>query len=330
MDSDVVALVVAGAAVLLGVVVALGTWRRRRRRRRVLRSRHPASRPPVGVGLAHVDGARRIVLSVPPGAPEMAIDIVSYRAHEPPGPWEAEQLDEALLVPSGGQAFVDTGLDTDVVDVVVAWTAHHGMGDSQGSRLFRLPPERDDPVPTARTAAGLTGRAAAVLFAILVASGALVVSSLLQGDDASGEDAPADVATTEPDPSPTAPTEPTPSTTQEGSVPASSSTLSPSTTNVDATSTSTATTSTVAGGPVVDAAGRIEPCRFADECLVVGFTISGFDDPPADYTCEFDDGSRFDFGFVGDGADTACATGNLAASIVVEVGGVRSDAVTRP
>jgi hypothetical protein len=78
---------------------------------------------------------------------------------------------------------------------------------------------------------------------------------------------------------------------------------------------------------LVDA--RLEPCRFADDCLVVGFRLDGFTTAPGEYVCEFDDGSRFTFTFRSSGVEDACATGSADASITVEVDGIRSETVTR-
>ena len=81
-------------------------------------------------------------------------------------------------------------------------------------------------------------------------------------------------------------------------------------------------------GPAVSASGRIEDCRFGSDCLVVGFEIDGFDAAPTEYVCEFGDGERVTFGFVGDGAVTACSARSAAPSITIEVAGVRSNTVT--
>ena len=78
---------------------------------------------------------------------------------------------------------------------------------------------------------------------------------------------------------------------------------------------------------LVDA--RLGPCRFADECLIVGFRIDGFATNPQEYVCEFEDGSRFVFSFDSGGVDEACATGSTDAAITVEIEGVRSATVTR-
>jgi hypothetical protein len=335
MDSDVVALVLAAFATAAGAVLAADMWRRHRRSRRVLRSRHPSARPPIQVG--HAAGSSQILVTVPLGAPEISIDIVSFRRRASQGPWEAAQLDEPVVVAPGGEARFGVGVDPET-DVVVAWTVGRDAAAVQGSRLFRLPPERDELDPTPRSAAGLTGLVTAVLFALLVVSGVLIGRSFLDGDADDGSAAPtassppiapAPVATspsTAPSAVSTTVAEPTEPAT---SVPAASTTTTSSTTS--SSSTNTTTTADAAGdGASVDAFGRIEPCRFGEQCLVVGFTITGFDGSPAEYVCEFDDGSRFTFGFVGDGAETACATGTPTATIIVEVAGVRSDPITRP
>lgn len=347
--SDEWTLVLAAVANAAGIAVALVMWRRHRRRRRALESNHPSVRPPLGVDLVDTDGARRIRLSVPPGAPTLSIDIVSFRRDDESHPWESELLEETLVIPPGSGIVLASQLATDTssVDVVVAWTAHSEAGATPGSQLFRVPEQPDVPVAPP-PAAGLAGPVAIVLVAILVGSVALVGLSAL-GDDAAGDSS---------DAAPTFPTAPTTggtdvaSTTVAGGTgavptsvepPATSDPSAPSVVTTTAPAAPTtppgtgapdtsapATSVPTGGGPVVLAEGRIEPCRFGDECLVVGFRISGFDGTSGDYVCEFEDGSRFTFSFLGDGAETACATGSETAEITVEVDGVRSETVTRP
>lgn len=348
--SDETALVLTALASAAGIAVVFWMWRRHRRHQRSLRSRHPSARPPIRVDLVDEGDARRIRLGVPPGAPAVVIDIVSFRPSDPTGAWEGEPLDEPLVLGPGAETVLGSRLPADatMVDVVVAWTAHHDAGAVQESRLFRLPPERDAPPAPARAAAGLPGRAALGLGAILVGGGLLVVASL-GGGDRDGEAAPApptapivETSTTAPDTPPTSasPTSTRPSSTDVPTSAATTSTGPPATappptspgTTDDTTSSTDATTTTppLGDGPQVLAEGRVEPCRFGDECLVVGFTIVGFDGSPSEYVCEFDDGSRFTFTFVGDGAETACATGSATATITVEVEGVRSETISRP
>lgn len=345
-STDETALLVAIIANVAGIAVAFWMWRRHRRQQRTLRSRHPSARPVVRVDLVDAEGARRIRLGVPPGAPEVTVDIVSFRPQEPTGAWEGEPLDEPLVLRPGDEAVLTSQLPADVtmLDVVVAWTARHDTGVVQESRLFRLPSDREEPPTPARAGAGLSGRAALGLVAVLTGSTLLVASSIAGGDsdgEAIGPPTTTPIAvvptsTVEPSPgtSTIAPTSTAPSaveTTADSTVTTTS--TAPTTTTTGATTTSPAPTSTtapVADGPQVLAEGRIEPCRFGDECLVVGFTITGFDGSPTEYVCEFDDGERFVFTFVGDGAEVACATGSPTATITVEVAGVRSETISRP
>lgn len=350
MPSEVATLVLAGGAISIGALVALALWRRGRRRRRVSRSPHPSARPPVHVSLAA--GTDGIEVSVPPGAPDVAVDIVSFRRLDPPGQWEPALHGEPVVVEPGGRAVFrpeapPSRVGAGPVDVVVAWTARHATGSVPGSRLFRLPPERD--APAAPPSGGLGAWPTLLVLVLLAASGAVVVASLADGtgdddpssvsaapvddlvtDDGSPSSAePAAVSTIAASAPPTAPA--TPTTTDAST--ATTATTATSTVTAVTTSTTVSPSTTAAppvDGPVVDAVGRIEPCRFGDECLVVGFTIDGFDEAQSEYVCEFDDGTRVGFGFVGDGAETACSTGNPDGAIVVEVAGVRSEPATRP
>ena len=74
--------------------------------------------------------------------------------------------------------------------------------------------------------------------------------------------------------------------------------------------------------------GRVEDCKFGAECVIVGFTLVGFPST-GDYVCEFGDGSRFTFRYIGGGADDACSTSGESPSITIEVDGVRSLTATR-
>ena len=94
------------------------------------------------------------------------------------------------------------------------------------------------------------------------------------------------------------------------------------------TSEVASTTSPAPDGPAVAVDGRVDDCRFGTDCLIVGFTLAGFDGS-GEYVCEFGDGSRFVFRYLGDGADDACVTGGDDAAITIEVDGVRSRTVTR-
>ena len=77
-------------------------------------------------------------------------------------------------------------------------------------------------------------------------------------------------------------------------------------------------------GPVVNIIGREGGCRYGSNCLIAAFTIERFDGHPAEYVCEFADGSRYTFRFDRNGTLYACATGNPNGSITIEVDGIRS------
>jgi hypothetical protein len=360
--SDTTALVLAGVANAVGLAVAIAMWRRHRRRDRVAGSAHPSARAPLTVELVAGDRSRRIALGVPHGAPEVRIDIVSFRRAEPEEAWDSEPLLEPLVVAPGGRTVLTSELaaDTETADVVVAWTTRHDRGEVPGSRLFRIPPERDAPRPLPSPFAGLTGVAALLLGTLLVGSAALVAWSVLdpaEDDVFPGSPAPslpgpaALPSATVPTISPTAtaPTPPTsspaatdqvtpaatapPATAPPGTSPPATTppaTIPPATTPPATAPPETAPpTDAPAGTAEVRLDGRIAPCRFAEDCLVADFTIAGFDQRPQAYVCEFEDGSRFTFSFDSDGVEGACATGSATASITVEVDGVRSRTVTR-
>ena len=83
-----------------------------------------------------------------------------------------------------------------------------------------------------------------------------------------------------------------------------------------------------AAGQRLTVTPRRGPCGTAPDCLVVSFTIDGFTTQPETFVCEFASGRRYEFRFSGDGVERACATNDVPDSIVVEVGGLRSDPVT--
>ena len=85
----------------------------------------------------------------------------------------------------------------------------------------------------------------------------------------------------------------------------------------------------VAGGPVVAIVGTVGPCKFGDDCLIADFAIQNFETPQDEFVCEFENGSRYTFRFDGAGAEAACATSAVGGTITIEVGGVRSETITR-
>ena len=131
------------------------------------------------------------------------------------------------------------------------------------------------------------------------------------------------------------PTSPAPATT---ATPATTSTAQAATTTDPATTTTTSTIPATVSTEPISATGpegqrltvtpRRGPCGTAPDCLVVSFRIDGFTTEPETFVCEFASGRRYEFRFSGDGVDRACATNDVPDSIVVEVGGLRSDPVT--
>ena len=74
--------------------------------------------------------------------------------------------------------------------------------------------------------------------------------------------------------------------------------------------------------------GRTGACRFGPNCLIASFRLDGFP-REGNYICEFRDGTRVTFRYVGDGAEDACAASGRNPSITIEVDGVRSATITR-
>lgn len=298
------------------------------------------------LALVTTDGTRALHVDLRRGAPDLALDIVAVRPVGPDGPWDSLPIVEPVPLSGDRPVVLATSLParTTGADVVVAWTADHSSGRLEGSHLFRLPPDRDVATPMARSGM-LGGWTTLALAFALVLSTVLVLWSAMGSDD--GDSAAAVPPVTAPSITPTiAPSTVASPTTIAASTPAStptttsltptttaSTTTSPTTTSptsTSTTSTSTAPTSAPpADGPRVLVDARIEPCRFADDCLIVGFRLDGFTSVPTEYVCEFEDGSRFTFSFRSDGVEDACATGSADAAITVEIDGIRSDTVTR-
>ena len=215
-----------------------------------------------------------------------------------------------------------------------------------------LPPPRP-PVRATRTRPQVR-RPASVLAGVTVVAlmGALAWSlGIVGGEDGDAADAsattvvPAPIAplpsvaipTTAPPTVPaTTAAPPTSAPTTTTSPTTSSTTTSTTTTSTTSTSTTSTTTSTTVAapaaepaGPRVVIAGSVGPCRFGSDCLVAGFTISDFPAAQREFVCEFADGSRHTFRFDGTSVEQACATSSATGSITIEVGGVRSETVTR-
>ena len=89
----------------------------------------------------------------------------------------------------------------------------------------------------------------------------------------------------------------------------------------------TTTTTTVALDRQVVIRGEMKPCRFGANCLVAGFTITGFEDHPGRFVCIYPN-SRRDFSFNNDGVDEACITADQGDTITIEVDGIRSATIS--
>lgn len=88
------------------------------------------------------------------------------------------------------------------------------------------------------------------------------------------------------------------------------------------------TTVTGSDGRSLTVTPRLDGCSVGSECLVVAFDIAGFATQPQTFVCEFASGGRYEFRFDTERVSTACSTSDVPDSIVVEVGGLRSDPVT--
>ena len=335
-----ISLGVALVAVVAALVAAVALARQRPRAVRAAQSRHPAATPPVSITLVREGRDAHWRVEVRASAPPTSIDIVSYRAAGSGGPWENEPIVEPILLQPGGWAVLPTVVvgRAPTYDVVMGWTEHTGDGDRTGSGSFTVHEAGPAVVAPPGRHGGWIVTAVAIAVLLLIA-GTIVVTGLV---DRWGDDEVATVVTAPPvptstDPVPTsvpatsaastvvttvASTEPDPTTTPPTTAPATS--AAPT----SAPATSAPSTSAPPTGPRVIAVGRVEDCRFGSDCLVVGFLIDGFDVAPTEYVCEFADGERISFGFVGGGAETACSARSASPSITIEVAGVRSNTVT--
>ena len=188
------------------------------------------------------------------------------------------------------------------------------------------------PAPIRRPDASRRTRrlALALVALVLVVAGGVLAWSLGVFDDDDET-----TVTTEP-PVPTVsvvPTVPSPSVA-EATIPptAPETTAAPETSAAPTTTaapptTAPATTAPAPVGPQVAIVGRTAPCRFGNDCLVADFTISGFATPQREFVCEFESGARYTFRFDGRGAESACAT--VDGTITIEVGGIRSETISR-
>ncbi|MFW2333240.1 hypothetical protein [Ilumatobacter sp.] len=97
----------------------------------------------------------------------------------------------------------------------------------------------------------------------------------------------------------------------------------PTTTRPPTTTEPATTTTTGAGDREVIITGEMKACRFGANCLVAGFTISGFDPHPGRFICIYPN-SQSDFSFNNTTVIDACITADEGDTITIEVDGVRS------
>ena len=88
-----------------------------------------------------------------------------------------------------------------------------------------------------------------------------------------------------------------------------------------------ATSTTVPTARQVSIRGEMKSSRFGANCLVAGFTITGFDPHPGRFVCIYPN-SRRDFSFNNNGVDEACITADAGDTITIEVDGVRSATIS--
>ena len=337
MEASELSLGVALVAVVAALVAAVALARQRPRAVRAAQSRHPAATPPVSITLVREGRDAHWRVEVRGSAPPTSIDILSYRAAGSGGDWENEPIVEPILLQPGGWAVlptVDVGR-APTYDVVMGWTEHASEGDRTGSGTFTVHEAGPVVVAPPGRHGGWIATAVAIA-ALLLVAGVVVVSELLDGTDGeiattppvgSQAAAPTTAVTVRPTlPATTATSTATPTATPTPAPPETS--MAPTTVAPPPTISTTSTATTEPAGPSVVAVGRIEDCRFGSDCLVVGFLIDGFDTAPGEYVCEFADGDRIAFGFVGSGAETACSARSASPSITIEVAGVRSNTVT--
>jgi hypothetical protein len=102
----------------------------------------------------------------------------------------------------------------------------------------------------------------------------------------------------------------------------------PPTTRPPAPSTThRSTTTTAASDPQVRISGEMKPCRYGANCLVAGFTITGFEEHPGRFTCIYPN-SRSEFGFNNDGVDEACLNADDGDTITIEIDGIQSATIS--
>jgi len=352
-------------AAVLGLIVVTMAWPRRRPRGERSRPAHPTASSPVRVKLDTIGDEARWRVANRHAILDLTIDIVTYRPTGSDLPWTSEPIVDAVRLLPGRSTTLPSVVEDPTVphDVVVAWTLHHLDGGARTTRTFTVWPEAAEVFPPPPVAPPPAGRGLAVVFGLIaVALGGLTALAswrLFDGADGSAASGTSEVvvtispttapstldATTSLPPTTTAApstttvaSDATPAVAATPTTTSTTTTSSPTTTTSTTTTTSptttttatTSTTTTRAPGDtrLVSVSGRVENCRFGPDCLVASFSLVGFA-TRGTYICEFDDGSRFSFRYVGDGADDACARSGPSATITIEVDGVRSSQLTR-
>lgn len=351
---------------LLGLLLIVTMWPRRGSSEIMARLRHPSSPLPIAVSLDATRDEAHLRVSNRHAILDTTIDIVTFRRSGSTDPWVSEPIVEPIALSPGDGVDLSSVLADGAAsyDVVVAWTVRHLGGDVQGSRTLTVEPATDvaaESAPLTPLVGRPTRGLAAVYVAIAILLGAVMFVAgwrLFEGGsgDVSVAAPPTSDATpppSRPDPSTPADSPPPPSSAR---LPASSTvptttmpstqattttstvatgpttTATTTTTSVAASTTTTATTATTTtsteAGRRVTIRGSVRDCRFGADCLIAGFELDGFPST-GEYICEFDDGSRFTFRYIGDGGDDACATSGSSPSITIEVDGVRSATITR-
>jgi hypothetical protein len=346
--SDVIALF----AGVVGLVVVLMVFAQRRSSVHVARDRHPSASPPVTLAFDHSDGETHWRITNRTGILDTAVDIVTFRPSGTSLPWVSEPIVDPVVLGPGESVLLSSVVSNPTVpyDVVVGWTVRHLDGDVMGSRTITVAPDVIvSALATRRSDQGWSFTFVDGLMIVLLAIVVLAAGRQVLDEAEEDSSSPATNVTTMPQQEPTvsAPTTtaevvapPTTSaatttstaTTAATTVPPKApATTAPATTaGTSTTSTTVASTAPPAGDGTrkVVISGRVEDCRFGAACVIAGFTLEGFE-PTGEYVCEFDDGSRFVFRYVGNGAQDACAVSGPSPSITIEVDGVRSATITR-
>ncbi len=362
MDVDRWSEVLTLVAGVLGLMVVVIAWPRRPPNEHRPGVRQPTVSPPIRVRLDTIGEQARWRVANRHGILDITVDIVTFRPSDSDLAWVSEPIVEPVRISPGRSTTLPTVVDdaTLTYDVVVAWTVQHLDGGVQSTRTFTIRPDTHDAVDPVPIVAPSTEWGLAVVYG-LVAVLLAAMTSVAMWRLIDGGDAPIAIESTRPIAATTTtvitstttvttvaatsttavsvtalPSSTSVSTTTTATSVGAATTTSPArrTTTTTTTTDTTSTTSTVTTTPVpgdlrqVAASGRLDNCSFGTDCLIASFLLVGFP-TRGEYVCEFDDGSRFTFRYIGDGADDACARSGSAPSITIEVDGVRSATLTR-